>query len=391
MKTVMEASHAISEAVKAINPQVIAAYPITPQTHIVERISEYVANGEIDSNYIRVESEFAAMSACIGAEATGVRSYTSTSSQGLALMFELLFIASGMRLPIGMTCVNRAMSAPINIWNDQQDSMACRDSGWIQLFAETAQECYDLTIMQYRISENKNVLLPSMVCLDGFTLSHMYEPFATAEKEDVKDFVGEYNPIHSILDPDQPLTLGAIGFPTHYMEFRKTQMDAMDNAVKVIEDVFKEFSEKFKVEIPGNRPEKYYHLEEYRSEDAEIVFVALGSLAGSIKDVVDELRSKGEKAGLVKIVTYRPLPKEALMKALKNANKIAVIEKAISPGAVGGPVFNDISTLLYNKKQPPEIRDFIVGLGGRDVKLAHIRQIYELMKSGKGSRMEWMF
>jgi pyruvate ferredoxin oxidoreductase alpha subunit len=391
MKAVMEASHAVSEAVKAINPAVIAAYPITPQTHIVEKISEYVANGEIDSKYIRVESEFAAISACVGAEATGVRAYTSTSSQGLALMFEVLFIASGMRLPIGMTVVNRALSAPINIWNDQQDSMSCRDCGWIQLFAETAQECYDLTLMQYKISENRDVLLPSMVCLDGFTLSHMYEPFSTAKKELIDDFLPKYVPIHAILDPEQPLTLGPIGFPSHYMEFRKAQVDAIDNSIKVIEDVFKEFSGKFSVDLKGTRPDEYYHVEEYKTEGAEIVFVALGSVAGTIKDVVDELRKKGEKVGLVKIVTYRPFPKDAITKALKGANKIAVVEKAVSPGACGGPVFDEISSLLYSEKSNANIRNFIVGLGGRDVKLDHIQKIYDLTKSGKGSRQEWMF
>ena len=391
MKAVMEASHAISEAVKAINPAVIAAYPITPQTHIVERISEYVANGEIDSKYIRVESEFAAISACLGAQATGVRSYTSTSSQGLALMFEVLFIVSGMRLPIGMTVVNRALSAPINIWNDQQDSMSCRDTGWIQLYAETAQECHDLTLMQYKISENKDVLLPSMVCLDGFTLSHMYEPFDVPKKELVKDFLPEYVPTHAILDPEQPLTLGPIGFPTHFMELRKAQADAMDNSLKVIEEVFNEFSEKFKAEIKGTRPEKYSHVEEYKTDGAEIVFVSLGSVAGSIKDVVDELRSKGEKVGLVKIVTFRPFPKDAIIKALKNANKVAIVEKAISPGACGGPIFDEISSLLYTEDHHAELRNFIVGLGGRDVKLAHIRKMYDLMKSGEGSRQEWMF
>jgi len=390
MKTVMEASHAISEAVKMIKPQVIAAYPITPQTHIVEKISEYVANGEIDSQYIRVESEFAAISACLGAEATGVRAYTSTSSQGLALMFEVLYIVSGMRLPVGMTVVNRALSAPINIWNDHQDSMSCRDSGWIQLYAETAQECFDLTLMQYKISENKDVLLPSMVCLDGFTLSHVYEPFHIADEKDVRDFLPDYVPTHAVLDPEQPLTLGPIGFPSHYMELRSAQVRAMEGSIKVIENTFKEFSDKFPVQMKGNRPEKYFHVEEYRMDDAEIAFVALGSVCGSIKDVVDELRKNGEKAGLVKIITYRPFPRDALKKALKNVEKIAVLEKAVSPGG-NGPVFEELSSLLYEMKSCAQIRNYIVGLGGRDVKLDHIRKIYEMTKMGVGGRQEWMF
>ena len=390
MKTVMEASHAISEAVKMIKPAVIAAYPITPQTHIVEKISEYVANGEIDSQYIRVESEFAAISACLGAEATGVRTYTSTSSQGLALMFEVLFIVSGMRLPVGMTVVNRALSAPINIWNDHQDSMSCRDTGWLQLYAETAQECFDLTLMQYKISENKDVLLPSMVCLDGFTLSHVYEPFSIADEKDVREFLPDYVPVHAVLDPDQPLTLGPIGFPSHYMELRSAQVKAMEDSIKVIEKTFKEFSDKFPVQMKGNRPERYFHVEEYRMDDAQTAFVALGSVCGSIKDVIDDLRSKGEKVGLVKIITYRPFPREALKKALKNAEKIAVVEKAVSPGG-NGPVFEELSSLLYEMKSGAQIRDYIVGLGGRDVKLDHIRKIYEMIKKGAGGRQEWMF
>ena len=390
MKTVMEASHAISEAVKMIKPQVIAAYPITPQTHIVERISEYVANGEIDSQYILVESEFAAISACLGAEATGVRAYTSTSSQGLALMFEVLFIVSGMRLPVGMTVVNRALSAPINIWNDHQDSMSCRDTGWLQLYAETAQECFDLTLMQYKISENKDVLLPSMVCLDGFTLSHVYEPFYVAGEKDVKDFLPDYVPTHAVLDPEQPLTLGPIGFPSHYMELRSAQVEAMEDSIKVIEKTFKEFSDKFPVQIKGSRPEKYFHVEEYRMEDADIAFVALGSVCGSVKDVVDDLRTKGEKAGLVKIITYRPFPRDALKKALKDVKKVAVIEKAVSPGGYG-PVFEELSSLLYEAKSGADIRNFVVGLGGRDVKLDHIQKIYDMTKKGSGKRQEWLF
>ncbi|MBN2251610.1 MAG: pyruvate ferredoxin oxidoreductase [Candidatus Altiarchaeota archaeon] len=390
MKHVMEASHAISEAVKLINPNVVAAYPITPQTHIVERISEYVANGEIDSEYIRVESEFAAMSACLGASATGVRTYTSTSSQGLALMFEVLYIVSGMRLPVCMTLVNRALSAPISIWNDHQDSMAARDTGWIQLYAETAQECHDLTFMQYRISENSDVLLPSMVCLDGFTLSHVYEPFNILSKKDVEDFLPEYKPVHAILDPEQPLTLGPIGFPSHFMEFRKTQDEAMANSLKVMEDVYREFSERFPVQVEGARPEEYGHVEEYLTDDAEIVFVALGSVCGTIKDAVDELRKKGGKAGLLKIMTYRPFPKEAVQKALKNARNVAVIEKAISPGSYG-PVYSEISAALYEAKSGAGIRNFIAGLGGRDVKLSHIEKAYELTKEGRGSVYEWLF
>ncbi|MEA3255878.1 MAG: pyruvate ferredoxin oxidoreductase [Candidatus Altiarchaeota archaeon] len=389
-KSVMEASHAISEAVKMVKPEVVAAYPITPQTHIVERISDFVADGDLETEYVRVESEFGAISACLGASATGARVYTSTSSQGLALMFEVLYIVSGMRLPVCMTIVNRAMSAPISIWNDHQDSISCRDTGWIQLYAETAQECYDLTLMQYKISENKNVLTPSMVCLDGFTLSHVYEPFDIPTQKQVDNFLPEYTAHNAILNPEQPMTLGSIGFPSHYMEIRRSQVDAIENSIDIIEEVFNEFSDKFPVHIEGSRPERYYHTEEYRTDDAEIVYIAMGSVCGTIKVAVDKLRDKGEKVGLLKLVTYRPFPREAIKNALKGVNKIAVLEKAVSPGA-NGPVFDEISSLLYDVSDRPEIRNFIIGLGGRDVRLDHIENIYEMIKEGKGSKHEWVF
>ncbi|OYT53876.1 MAG: pyruvate ferredoxin oxidoreductase [Candidatus Altiarchaeales archaeon ex4484_2] len=389
-RKIMEASHAISEAVKLAEPGVIAAYPITPQTHIVERISEYVANGETGSEYIRVESEFSAISACLGASATGVRSYTATASQGLALMFEILFIVSGMRLPVCMTLANRAMSAPISIWNDHQDSISARDVGWIQFYAENAQECYDLTLMQFKVSEDHRVLLPSMVCMDGFVLTHLYESMNTYAKEDVDEFLPAYKPLHAVLDPKQPMTQGPIGFPSEYMELRKSQVDATENSIEVIEEVFKEFSERFPVEINGSRPELYSMVEEYRTDDAEIIFVAMGSICGQIKVVVDKLREKGERVGLAKIVVYRPFPKEALKKALKNARRVAVLERAVSPGA-NPPVFDEIRSLFYDERKRPDIRDFIVGIGGRDVKLDHVEKMHEMTKKDRGKKVEWMF
>jgi pyruvate ferredoxin oxidoreductase alpha subunit len=244
--------------------------------------------------------------------------------------------------------------------------------------------------MQYKISENKDVLLPSMVGLDGFTLSHVYEPFFIPEQKDIDAFLPEYVPTHAILEPEQPLTLGPIGFPSHYMEMRKAQVNAMEGSLKIIEKVYKEYSEKFPVQINGTRPEKYYHIEEYQMDDAEIAFVAIGSVCGSIKDVVDDLRKKGEKAGLVKIVTYRPFPMEAMKKALKNVKKVAVVEKAISPGG-NGPVFEEICSVLFEAKSGAEVKNYIVGLGGRDVKLDHIQKIYDLAKTGQGKKQEWMF
>jgi len=390
MKHVMEASHAVAEAVKAIKPAVIAAYPITPQTHIVERLSEFAANGEIKSEYIRAESEFGAISACLGSSATGVRSYTSTSSQGLALMNEILYIISGMRLPVIMTNVNRALSAPINIWNDQQDSMSVNDAGWIQLYGETAQESYDLTIMQTKISEHKDVLLPSMVCIDGFTLSHVYEPVDIFEQEKVDSFLPEYKPVHAILDPEQPLTLGPIGFPSHYMEFRYDLHEAVNNSLKVIEDIYKEFNKTFPVAIENSRPKEYYHVEEYKLADAEIALIAMGSVCGTIKDLIDMLRAKGVKVGLLKLITYRPFPKKVLADKLKGVKKIAVVEKAISPGS-GGMLYQELASALFEAKQTPEMRNFIVGLGGRDVTLDHVKKIIEMTQKGEGKKEEWMF
>jgi len=392
-KIIMEASHAVSEAVKMIKPAVVAAYPITPQTHIVEKISDFVADGDLRTEYVRVESEFAAISASLGASATGVRAYTATSSQGLALMNEILFIVSGMRLPVCMTVVNRALSAPISIWNDHQDSISARDAGWIQLYAETAQECYDLSLMQFKISEDSKVLLPSMVCMDGFTLSHVYEPADIPEQAKVDEFLPAYTPYHAILDPEQPLTLGPIGFPSHFMEFRYSQAEAMENSIKVIEEVFNEFNSKFPSQIEKSRPEKYWHTENYKTEDAEIILVAMGSVCGTIKVVVDELREKGEKVGLMKLITYRPFPREVIKETLKGAKKVAVLEKVISPGANINPLTDEISSLLYDSDsdERPEIRNFVIGLGGRDVTLDRIEKIYEMTKNSEGKKQEWIF
>jgi pyruvate ferredoxin oxidoreductase alpha subunit len=389
-KKITEASHAIAEAVKMAKPAVIAAYPITPQTHIVEKLSEFVADGEISSEYIRVESEFGAISACLGASATGVRSYTATCSQGLALMNEVLFIVSGMRLPVCMTVVNRALSAPINIWNDHQDSISARDTGWIQMYAETSQECYDLTLMQFKISEDKRVLTPSMVCLDGFTLSHVYEPVDIPEQKSVDKFLPGYRPYHAVLDPEQPLTLGPIGFPSEYMELRRSQVDAIEDSLKIIEGVYDEFSDLFPVKIKNSRTERYFHVEEYMMEDADVVLVAMGSVCGTIKVAIDRLRETGEKVGLLKLITYRPFPREAIKKALKGVAKVAILEKAISPGG-DGPLYCEISSLFYDEKNRPSLRNFIMGLGGRDVTLDHVVRIYEMTKENRGNKQEWMF
>jgi pyruvate ferredoxin oxidoreductase alpha subunit len=305
-------------------------------------------------------------------------------------MHEVLFIVSGMRLPVCMSLVNRALSAPINIWNDHQDSVSERDAGWLQFYVETAQEGYDLTLMQAKISENRDVLLPSMVCMDGFTLSHVYEPVDILSQEQVDSFLPPYKPTHVVLDPENPMTAGPIGFPSHYMEFRFKQHEAMAKSIKVIEEVYDEFNRKFPVQIPNSRPQKYWHIEEYKTSDADVLLVAMGSVCGTIKVVIDEMRKKGVKAGLVKIITYRPLPKEVLARALSKAKKIAVVEKAFSPG-IGGVLVDEIKGILYDGRERPQIRSFIVGLGGRDVRLEHIEKIISMTRDNKGGAEEWMF
>ncbi len=370
---VLHGSRAVAEAVKLCDVDVIAAYPITPQTHIVEDLAEFVANGELDAEYVLVESEHSAMSACIGASATGVRTFTATSSQGLALMHEMLFIASGMRLPIVMANANRALSAPINIWNDQQDSMSERDCGWIQLYCETNQETLDTTIQAYRISENKKVLLPSMVCLDGFVLTHTIEPLEIPDKDAVNRFLPEFEPA-VYLDPDDPMTLGAFATPADYIKFRFEQEKAMRNAIEAIEKADREYKKE--------TGRGYGLMEEYNTKDADIIIVSMGSVVGTIKEVIDQL--KGEyNVGLLKIKAFRPLPKERIKEVLKNARVVSVVEKDVSIGLGEGGLFSEIKGILYNLDERPKVLGFIIGLGGRDITQPDIRDIIKLSKKAE--------
>ena len=370
-RDVIHGSRALAEAVKLCDVKVIAAYPITPQTHIVEDIAKFVANGELKAEYIKVESEHSAMSACIGSSATGARTFTATSSQGLALMYEMLFVASGLRLPIVMANANRAMSAPINIWNDQQDTISVRDCGWLQFYCETNQEVLDYTIQAFKISESKGVYLPSIVCLDGYVLTHTIEPVEIPDKEAVEEFLPPYSPPF-FLDPKEPMTLGPLGDPSVYMEFRKEQQKGMEKAYEVIKKVNKEFEEQF--------GRSYGMIEEYNMENAEIALITLGSVAGTIKDVIDESK---EKVGLIKIRTFRPFPKEELIKALKDVSSVAVIEKDISIGLGEGAVFSELKGILYATNVHPKIINAIVGLGGRDVTKEHIAKIIKECKKPK--------
>lgn len=366
-KKVMTANRAVSEAVKLAKPKVIPVYPITPQTSISEYLAQFVADGDIDAEYIRVESEHSAISAAVGACGAGVRVFTATSSQGLMLMHEILFAAAGMRMPIVMADANRAISAPLSIWNDQQDSIAQRDSGWMQIYVENGQDALDSILMAYKTSENNKVLLPSMVCLDGFILTHTVEPVEIPSQEQVDKFLPEYKPEHAFLNPEAPMSLGTLTDPDYYMEARYQIEEAMENSLKVIEKTNQEFEEIF--------GRKYDLVEEYKCEDAEIIIVAMGSICSTVRVCVDEMRDRGEKVGLLKIRVYRPFPQEQIQKAVQNAKKVAVLDKNISFG-VGGALYNDIKA-----KIDVEAYDFIIGLGGRDITPNYIEEVVEKTKN----------
>ena len=329
-KEVMTANKAVAEAVRLAKPQVIHVYPITPQTTISEYLAQYVADEKIDAKYVKVESEHSAISASVGASSAGVRVFTATSSQGLMLMHEILFAAAGMRTPIVLADANRAISAPLNIWNDQQDSIAQRDAGWLQIYVESAQEALDTTLMAYKISENYDVLLPSMVCLDGFILTHTVEPVEIPTQEDVDKFLPPYVPKHAFLDPNEPMSIGTLADPDYYLEARHDMQVAMEKSIPVIEETCKEFAEIFGRE--------YGLIDTYKTDDADIIFVAMGSMCSTLRVMVDELRNKGEKVGLLKVRAYRPFPVEAIEEAVKNSSKLAVLDKNVTFG-IGGALY----------------------------------------------------
>jgi pyruvate ferredoxin oxidoreductase alpha subunit len=369
------ANRAVAEAAKLSNVNVVPVYPITPATSLAEYLAKFVADGEMDAEYVRVESEHSAMSVAIGASSTGARVFTATSSQGLALMHEVLFIAAGMRTPIVMANANRALSAPLSIWNDQQDSISERDTGWLQLYAENAQEALDYVIQAYRIAEHPKVLLPTMVCLDGFILTHTVEPVDFPDKEVVSDFVSTYKPTNAILDPENPMSIGTFTDPNYYMEARYDMYKAMINSKNIIRDINKEFGEIFERE--------YDFVENYKCDDAEIIIVGMGSVCGTVKDVIDDLRREGEKVGLLKLRVFRPFPKDEIGAVIKNASKVAVLDKNISFD-IGGALYNEIKA-----KIDVDVYGFILGLGGRDVTPEHIRKIVkETKKSGKD--VQWI-
>ena len=379
----LSGNEAVAFACKQSRVDVVAAYPITPQTIVVERFSEYAADGEVHTEFVNVESEHSAMSACIGSSLAGARVFTATCSQGLALMHELLYIASALRCPIVMMVANRALSAPINIHGDHSDTMGSRDCGWIQIFAENPQEAYDFTVQAFKIAEDQEVSLPVMVNLEGFTTSHCVERVEVLEDFEVQNFLEVRKPLYT-LDPDKPTTFGPLCLPDFYFEFKKQQEDAMRRSLPKIKEVFKSYRS-----VSGR---SYGSIEAYELKDAEVALVCMGSASGTVKAVVDQMRGKGVKAGLLKVIVYRPFPVEEVMEALKNVRAIAILDKALSPGAVGGPLFTDIATALYRVKERPVLQAVVYGLGGRDLTLADVEDVVNkaLEASKKGFVEEYV-
>ncbi len=379
MRERLSGNEAAAIAMKQINPDVVAAFPITPSTEIPQYFSTFVSNGTVDTEFVAVESEHSAMSACIGAQAAGGRAMTATSANGLSLMWEMIYIASSLRLPIVMSLVNRAVSGPLNIHNDHSDAMGVRDSGWIQLFSENNQEAYDNLVMAHRIAEHKDVLLPLMVCQDGFITSHSIENIELIEDEKVKEFVGTYKPEHYLLNDKEPIAVGPLDLQAYLFEHKTQQAIAMRNAKKVILDVASDFEE-----MTGR---KYSFFEEYKMEDAEVVIVCMNSTAGTAKYTADKLREQGVKAGVLKVRVYRPFPAEEIAKALSKAKAIAVLDKADSLNAVGGALFEDVvSGMFVSKVQIPTV-NYVYGIGGRDTTSKDIESVYndltEIVKTGE--------
>lgn len=362
----LSGNEAVAVAMKQINPDVVAAFPITPSTEVPQYFASFVSDGAVDTEFVPVESEHSAMSACIGASAAGGRAMTATSSAGLALMWEMLYIAASSRLPIVMAGVNRALSGPINIHNDHSDTMGARDSGWIQIYGETNQEAYDNFIQAVAIAERAG--LPAMDCFDGFITSHAVENIEIFDDETVKNFVGEYKPKDYLLNDKNPIAVGPLDLPPHYFEHKRQQVDATYKVYQITKDVAEEFEK-----ISGR---KYGFFEEYKLDDAEVAIVVLNSTAGTAKTVVDKLRENGIKAGLLKVRLYRPFPAEEIANAIKHVKAIAVLDKADSFNCAGGPVFVDTTSALYTYGSNAKVISYVYGLGGRDVKADDIEKVY---------------
>ncbi len=375
----LSGNEATAIAMKQINPDVVAAFPITPSTEIPQYFSTFVANGDVDTEFVAVESEHSAMSATIGASAAGSRAMTATSANGLSLMWEMIYIASSLRLPIVMALVNRAVSGPLNIHNDHSDAMGVRDAGWIMLFSENNQEAYDNMLMAHRIAEHKDVLLPVMICQDGFITSHSIENIQLENDEEVKKFVGQYKPEHYLLNDKEPIAIGPLDLQAYLFEHKAQQAEAMKRAKKVIKEVAEDF-EKW-------TGRKYGFFEKYKLDDAEIAIVCMNSTAGTTKAVVDSLREKGVKAGLLKLRMYRPFPVDEIAEALSHLKAVAVLDKADSLNAAGGALFEDVTSAMYvNEKHVPMV-NYVYGIGGRDTTEKQLESVYsdlaEIAQNGK--------
>ena len=368
----LSGNEAIAIALRQIDPDVFPAFPITPSTEIPQYFASFVANGQVDTEFIPVESEHSSMSAAIGASAAGARSLTATSSCGLAYMWEELYIAASNRLPLALAVVNRALSGPININCDHSDSMGARDAGWIQIYAENNQEAYDNMVQAYRIAEHKDVRLPIMICQDGFITSHAVENMELLEDDDVKKFVGEYEPENYLLNPECPMAVGPYSITDYYMEAKRNQAEGMKHAEEVVLEVAKEFAE-----ISGR---EYGLFEAYRMEDAEYAVVMIGSAAGTTKDAIDALRERGEKVGLLKIRLYRPFPAEGIAEALEGVKAVAVMDRAEGYTNHGGPLGADVMSALYRARSNALAVNYIYGLGGRDVRVEDMEGVFAVLK-----------
>ena len=381
----LSGNEAVAYAIKQINPDVMPAFPITPSTEIPQYVANYIANGKVDTEFIHVESEHSAMSAAVGASAAGARVVTATSSCGMALMWEELYVAASDRLPVVLALVNRALSGPININADHSDSMGARDAGWIQIYAESNQEVYDNFLQAYPIAEHESVHLPVMICQDGFITSHGVENILLVEDEKVKEFVGEYCPAHYLLKKEEPMAVGPYAVSSYYMETKRGQREAMKNARQVILDVAKRFEE-----MTGR---KYGFFEEYRMEDAEYVIVLIGSAAGTCKAAVDKIRERsGKKVGLLKIRVFRPFPEEELAQALKDRKAVAVLDRSEMFSATGGPLGTEVRSALYGAKSKAGVVTYFYGLGGRDITVEDFEEVYtKLEKLAQTHKAEDMY
>ncbi len=372
LRVSLTGNDACAEAFRQVDPDVAAVFPITPQTELMHKFSEFVANGEGNTDLINVESEHSAMSAVVGAQAAGARAITATSAAGFALLGEVVYIAAGLRLPIVMVVVNRALNAPINIHCDHSDTMGGRDSGWIQLFSESAQEAYDNVIQAFRVAEHKDLILPTMVMLDGFITSHTQETVDLIEDEDVKKFVGDYKPEHYLLNAKEPMMLGAIDLQDWLFEHKRQNIEATGHAPRIIREVGAEFAK-----LSGR---SYDLIEGYRTDDAELVIVVLGSTAGTAKEAADEMRDAGTPAGVVKIRSFRPFPGEEIWNACPKAKAVAVFDRSVAYGLGAGPVFHEVRSYGYELGRTVPVVSYVYGIGGRDINTDHIRQAYDELK-----------